>query len=275
MKILCPTDFSSAGNSGVEFAASIARALNASLDLMYVQPMHVTEGVTMFTGRELPSVLESKEVEKKLKDISQYTAKEFSISCDYIIDFSLSSFENKVSETSRNFDFIVIGTNGAETLNQFYNGSHSYKLAKLATCPVLIVPDGCNYTKFEKVVYATGYRKNDELLMGQLKDFLDIFKPDLIFTHVSLNDSPADKELYGSYCRIADEKLGYNGSISFDRISDNDPCNAIVKHLDKVKADVLVLCMEKHDFIYRLFHENLIKNMTAYDSGYPILVVHK
>ena len=113
------------------------------------------------------------------------------------------------------------------------------------------------------------------MLLQHLRHFLHYFKPELYITHVSLNDSPGDSELFNAFSRIAEDELDYEGNITFHRITDNDPCDAMVKYLDKINAQVLVLCMEKHDFIYRLFHENLIKKMTAYDSGYPILIVHK
>lgn len=275
MKILCPSDFSASGNSGIEYAANVAKVMNAVLTVMYVQPINVTEGVSMFVGGELPAMHDSKEMEKKLIDLTDLVKKQFAIECDYDIEFTFGAFQNKVTYFANDYDLIVTGTNGTETLNQFYTGSHSYKLAIHASCPVLIVPEGSTYSKINRVVFVTGYNTNDILLMDQLKSFIESFNPELHIIHVSNSDSPADQELFMAFSNRAEEKLKYAPGITFKRVIDKDACGAIINYMHRSNSDMLVLCKENHDIIYNLFHESLIKKITSYESGYPILIVHK
>ena len=275
MKILCPTDFSSCGNTGVEYAARLAQELKASLTLIFIQEMYLTEGASMFSGGQPSSFRESKEADKRLLELSNLIKNEFQISCNYLLDYSFTSFENKVAATSNNYDLVVTGTNGTETLNQFYSGSHSYKLAMEAKCPVLIVTDGSQYRGIKNVVFATSFLKNDAILVEQLDDFINYFNPNLHIVHVSHDESPAAKETFKAFCNLAAENLTYKGEVNYQRIVSDEPVDALESYLNKINADILVLSAEKHDLIYRLFHTNLIKEITAYNADFPILIVHK
>ncbi len=274
MKILCPTDMSDAANYGVEYAAHLCKALNAELSLMYVQNIELEEGVSLFSGSQIPAVKKATEKSKRLEQECNDVSLKFSIPCKYISEYSFSSFTNQVAHESQKYDLIVSGTNGTETLYQFYTGSNSYKLAKKTDCPVLIVPDGCNYKDIKKVVFASGSDYMEHIRLNQLKEFIKSFRPELHLIHISDEDDAVNREVYAAYRTEAEELLKNDGPANFERIVDKDEVHGILSYVNKEKADLLIVCMEKHNSLYRFFNSGFIKKITAYDTGFPILIVH-
>lgn len=278
MKILCPTDFSSAATNGIEYAAKLAQKMNATLTLFNVQPLYISEGVSLFSGGELESMHEAKASEKMLIDIVSDVKKTFGIICSYEVIPSFSSFEKIIEDESWKYNLIVVGTNGADNLYQFYFGTHSFRLAKKTKCPVLIVPEDCAYEDITTMVFASGYIKGDELLLQQLKQFIGQMAATsalkLQVLHVSEKDTPVSQEVYRSFCNLTEEALGIDQGIEFKRILNEREAEAIENYMNTIPSGLLAVCMEEHGFLYRIFHKNLVKRLTAF-ANYPVLVFHK
>ncbi len=278
MKILCPTDFSSAATNGIEYAAKLAQKMNATLTLLNVQPLYINEGVNLFAGGELESMQEAKVSEKILDDICLDIKKTFNLSCSHEVIPTLSSFEKIVDDESWKFNLIVIGTNGADNLYQFYFGTHSFRLAKKTKCPVLIVPENSSYEDISNVVFASGYIKGDELLLQQLKQFIAQLTTaadlKLQVLHISENDTPVSREVYHSFCNLTEEVLGNDQVTAFERIVNKKAVEGIENYMNKIQFGILAVCMEEHGFLYRIFNENLVNKLTAFPN-YPVLVFHK
>jgi nucleotide-binding universal stress UspA family protein len=274
MKILCPTDMSEAANYGVEYAANLCKALNAELSLMYVQNIELNEGVSMFSGSQIPAVKHATEKGKRLEQECIDISLKFGIPCKYVSEYSFSSFTTQVAHESLNYDLLVSGTNGTETLFQFYTGSNSYKLAKKTDCPVLIIPEGCNYKDIKKAVFASGADYMEHIHLNQLQKFISILRPELHLIHISDEDDAVNREVYAAYRKEAEEVLKYDGPTNFERIVDSDEVHGILNYVNMEKADLLIVCMEKHNSLYRFFNSGFVKKITAYDSGFPIMIVH-
>ncbi len=54
---------------------------------------------------------------------------------------------------SENISLIVMGTNGASGLREFFMGSEAYRVVKNAPCPVLTIPGNWDRTDFDKVLF--------------------------------------------------------------------------------------------------------------------------
>ncbi|MEO8088176.1 MAG: universal stress protein [Bacteroidota bacterium] len=271
-KILCPTDFGNAANNAVEYAAQFAKKVGATLTLMHVEPATVLLVADMNRSLTTPTLeLKSRQLEDQCAEIN----KTFKIVCNY--DLDQTSLENAVllkTSGEHAYDLIVAGTNGMDNFFQFYFGTNSYYVAKDAACPTLIIPEGCEYKDITDIAFASVYHEGEELLLQQLKDFIGIFNPHLYVLHISRNESPVGEEIYRSFCNLIEETLDNNGQIEFKRVVNEDEVEGINSFTDKTKIDLLAMSADHHGFLYRLFHKDIIKNITSV-SNQPVLIFHK
>lgn len=274
-KILCPTDFSGVSSNAIEFAAKLAQRTNSTLTLVHVQPVAIGEGINLFAGGDRESVAEAKLATKQLEDICLELNRTFKISCTHeIIASSLESFENVIAAESPKYDLTVIGTNGADTINQFYFGSHSYRVAKKETGCVIIVPENCSFSGIENLAFASDCTNPEQMGFRQLKVFTDLFNPELRVLYISEKDNPEAKSIYSTFCNLVGEALNYENNIVFERIIFENEAEAIGKFMEKTNAEILALYMEDRSLLFKTFHEDVIKKLTSY-ADFPILIFHE
>lgn len=275
MKILCPTDFSSASVNAVEYAAKYAQQTGATLTLLHVQPVYVSEGVSYFSGGDRELNTELKESDAQLGDICKNVNSVFKVPCFYVNVPAVSQgIDKTISGESDNYDLTIIGTNGADKMSEFYFGSRSFRIAKKERGPVLIVPEEYAFNGIQNVAFASDCHIGDTMQLNQLKGLTDAFKPFVRAVHISEKDSALSREVYKAFCSLTEETLNYEDNITFERIIHDNKAEAIEKFVSKTHADLLALYMEKHSFIYSLFHESIVKKLTSYVS-FPILVFHQ
>ncbi|MEO8151029.1 MAG: universal stress protein [Bacteroidia bacterium] len=272
-KILCPTDFSDASTNAIEYAAKVAQRMSSTITMLNVQHIYMGEGVSLFTGGERESAQEAKVTAERMKEYCTEINKTFNVSVNYEIIPTMGSFENIVADESDKFDLIIIGTNGVDNLNQFYLGTHSYRVAKKTTVPVLIIPDGSIYNELSNIVFASDYNKGDELLLKQLKEFSEVFNLQLRVIHISEKDTTQSLESYQAFCNLTKEALNDTGKITFERIISYNGADALDNFMIKTQADMLAVSFKEQGFLYSLFHKNLIKYLTALEN-YPMLILH-
>ncbi|MBK8846215.1 MAG: universal stress protein [Bacteroidetes bacterium] len=274
-KILCPTDFSNAANNAVEYAAYLAKKTGAQITLTHVLSLPVI--YDDFNSPEMLTAFDANriEVEQILKNQAANVRNEFEVACDY--DLMLSNAEDAdsdIAQSSEVFDLIVCGTNGADNIFQFYFGSHSYRISRNAAAATLIVPEVCTFKGISNMVFLSGYKAGDQIQIGQLQEFVSAFNANLTAMHVSEKDTPGNQELYHTFAHLLDEAFDFRMKINFHRMVNEDTAQATEHYMHESHADVLAVYMEKHGFLYRLFHTDLIKNITSY-ADYPVLVFHR
>lgn len=140
-KILCPTDFSDPANEGLKTANELA--LHFSAQLIVVHVVSTIPGVpasTALTGfHELEAL---NELDRAAKETIASDAEKY---VDNRVNSHLMVINgNAADEIARvaaeeKVDLIVIATHGHGGWRKFFFGSVTDKVAKLSTCPVLLI----------------------------------------------------------------------------------------------------------------------------------------
>jgi nucleotide-binding universal stress UspA family protein len=139
-KILCPCDFSVAALQGIEYAAEIAKRINAEIAICHVQPSVWPEAVFLE-----PVVEESIEsAEAKMLLIAGEIEQNFGIKTSIM-------------------NLIIMGTNGVDDAFQYLFGSTSFNVARYADCPVLLIPESCESVAPTGLIYLHHERVNPGL----------------------------------------------------------------------------------------------------------------
>jgi nucleotide-binding universal stress UspA family protein len=174
-KILVPYDFSDVANYALDFACQIAQKNDSEITLLNVieSPTPDSFRTMGFQDAETPAeaVYVKKMIEmidEKLKDVvskAEYADDRMS----YKIQVG-NPFHTIIDEiVEEKDDLVVIGTEGAEGLNEFFVGSNAEKVVRKATCPVISLQQPAKLDEIKKLVFASDFMNTDEGLVDQIK----------------------------------------------------------------------------------------------------------
>ncbi|HEY9489759.1 MAG TPA: universal stress protein [Chryseosolibacter sp.] len=270
-KILCPTDFSPTSNNAIHYAAKLAQVTNSHLTLLNVHSL--LDITPLESVKDLESTLRS--TADRLDNQCSEISKTFNISCSAGVEPSHRSLSTVIQEKSIQFDLILMGSNGADNLRQFFLGSNTYNALTKSKTPVLIIPEGFLYSRIKRIVYAFDYLRARKLPLKPLIDLARKLDSDVTvlqvmeeaYSKVAENDL---KEL--QFILQAREAKGF--PLTYETIRSSEVAKSIDSFILKYEPDVLALCSQQRNFIENIFHNSVIKTISAICS-YPVFVFHE
>jgi nucleotide-binding universal stress UspA family protein len=268
-KILCPTDFSDTAHNAIAYAAKFAHAAGYELILFHVQSLFDQVPAEILSGEALLAVVQD------LKAQSYEVSKTFKISCEAVIEPSFRKLSSIIQEKAAHYELIVMGSNGPDNLSQLSFGSNAYKAAIGSNTPLLMIPVDCVYSEIKKIVCAFDYMRNDKLSIGKLIPFAKLFGAEITVLQV-MEKSPSEdadielKELQAIIRNSVDEDV----PLRFDTIRSNEVAQSIHNYMSSERPDVLAVCAIHMNFVQRVFHTSVIKNIMA-TSNCPVLIFHQ
>lgn len=136
--ILYPTDFSETARYAGQYAATFARKLGASLDVLHVPAVRFPEQADDVTSLDFARYREAGRLEAAALMKTFLQAEEF---CGLTVRAIVSGLipEDEILRTAAQSDLIVIGTHGRTGLSWIMLGSVTEKVVGAAPCPVLVV----------------------------------------------------------------------------------------------------------------------------------------
>jgi nucleotide-binding universal stress UspA family protein len=138
--ILCPTDFSAAGNKAVGYAKRLAREADAQLIVMSAVEWPFDAAVTFGSVAELQEGLEE-EARKALRRLLPRSGPDRPAAMAFVVQGKASAAIVKLAR-ARSVDLIVMGVSGRGALDVVLLGSTTHHLIRHGAWPVLTVPAG-------------------------------------------------------------------------------------------------------------------------------------
>ncbi|WP_372367371.1 universal stress protein [Candidatus Uabimicrobium sp. HlEnr_7] len=139
-KILVATDFSETSQKAIDYATSIAKNLNAQLDVVtVVDPSALDFGVLHFTiggiSKWVEEIKDFREIaEKKMHYLETSVTGE-----KFILDGNPGKKIVKYLEENDDYDLVILGSHGYGNLDRFVLGSVSEYVTRKAPCSTMIV----------------------------------------------------------------------------------------------------------------------------------------
>ncbi len=146
-KILVPTDFSEASNRALEYAFTLASALEAAVLLL-----HVIDGRTL---QPLPYAYDevntdqyakhshedmAAEVKKVLdEEMQKGVTYDHKLEVTTVVRFGVPYDQIIKTAREEGVDFIVMGAEGRTALEEMFIGGVAEKVARRASCPVFLI----------------------------------------------------------------------------------------------------------------------------------------
>ena len=171
------------------------------------------------------------------------------------------------------FDLIVMGTNGADDLYQFFTGSNTFNTILKTKIPLLLIPDTCNYVEVKLVVFAFDYLRERYLPTTGLKEFIKSLNCNLKVLQVveEAFSKRAEDEL--KELQLMFKPLYQDFHYTFDTIRSDEIAESISNYVQLNRADVLALHASHRNVVERFFRKSITKNISAI-CNYPLYIFH-
>src|SRR5687768_7069803 len=143
-KILCPTDFSDSSQNAIAYAAKFAKATDASLTLLNIQP---APSPALTSESELVVGAVSERLDELSKEVRQF----FKISCEAEVIQSARLLTDALVERAEDYGLIIMGTHGVNSLTEFFVGSKTYHAMRKSKIPAMLIPSDCIFSEITKV----------------------------------------------------------------------------------------------------------------------------
>jgi nucleotide-binding universal stress UspA family protein len=124
--ILCPTDFSPAGNSAMAYALSLARQYAVPLYVQYVS--------------ELDRPEREEDIRKKIPNLEEHHPHASEVKVEYVFDRDVDPSNSIIRfAEDRDVGLIVMSTHGRKGLRRVYIGNNAAEVVRQSSRPVLTV----------------------------------------------------------------------------------------------------------------------------------------
>ncbi|MBK9637640.1 MAG: universal stress protein [Bacteroidetes bacterium] len=273
-KIICPVDFSKASINAVEYAEKLTQIFAGELLFINVQRIiPITETASLSEGFVTNEKENSIVTADRLKALCMDAIKKYNISATYAVEVSTKSLAKNLAAFDADNTMIVMGTNGADEIYQYFFGTDTFHVLKSAKCPVLVIPENYSYRNIKKIVFAWDYSSKSKFSFSFMADFMKAFNPQFIFLHVSKHHTEISLDVFRALHTEIESVLGKDNRVEFEQIfSDNIP-ESINDYMIESNADVLSITYYNRGLIPDLFHGTVAKELSEI-AEYPILVLH-
>ena len=168
----------------------------------------------------------------------------------------------------QNVDFVVLSTNGASGLEEFFLGSLTAKLMTLAKIAVLGIPKDAKFKSIDRIGFTTKFKNDDAIALNKLILLNKIFNAKIDCLYVKTKNSVVDNSVIEHF---KNDFTQHN--ITFHIIESNDVEDTILDFITLHQLDLLAVLNHKHGFFDTLFNESLTKKL-AYHIHIPLLALH-
>ncbi|MEM9835719.1 MAG: universal stress protein [Bacteroidota bacterium] len=277
-RILLPTDFSETATNAFKYALLLADQLDAEIRLLYcLTPAMAVSGVPNYSANITEKLFKTAqdnmlqfmeqgiaEVIGQLDTMPSVTEK---VEVGAIVESAKSIAE------SYEYDLIVMGTKGADSVWDEWFGSISSALLMNAPCPVLIIPSTAQFFPYERICYATDVTWIDTYEGSDLMAAFSPMKPNLHFLHVNQELSEAASVPLENVNLVYDQRnLPYEVSVA--EVTAKDVPAAIIEEAENMVSDMIVMMRPHYNFFEQIFHKSKTREV-ALHSSIPLLVINE
>jgi len=263
-RILVPTDFSGYADRALGMAAELCRRCNAQLIVLHAYHMP-------FTDEHMPP-----DMVKELLDVQRNRAEETILEYSRRQETVLSGLQVQyrsvmgfAGETildiaeKEGVDLIVLGTQGANSLEDRLFGTVTWNTIKKSHIPVLALPDAFQAGAFNRMMVPFEGTEQDYNIIGFLLGLAEKFNATVHAVHF-LNDA-------GNYQKSLVERLqnGFRKEIEQERLqlhflAEKNITEGIRKFAARNQVDMIGMVTHNHGLFSTIFHMSVTRNIALY-----------
>jgi nucleotide-binding universal stress UspA family protein len=271
-KFLIPVDFSDTARRAVDYGAALAQKNGSSILLLHITSLHLSGMVQddqMFITQDIEEI-ENEQLEKwRVEAESRFPGVRFETRT--MTGFPVEWIKQCAEEEQ--VDLILMGTKGAQGVQEIVLGSHTATLINQTDCPVLAIPEEASFRGIRKIVVATNLEKEDLMMLHQTLDLFGHEKPQITLLHIeSSGERDPEAALMNWFHSDILPKVQYPG-LKPVCIEENNVIEAMESYMNEEKPDLLVTSTRKRNFFERIFERSVTQKM-AFHTHIPLLALH-
>lgn len=264
-RILIPFDFSKEAGYALKLGAQIAEESDSSITLMNViehptPSSFKTMGVDNYDPME--NVYITRLIEKVKKGMEDLMDDDAFEEIDLNYKIVLGNPFNELTEEidTGNSDLVIMGTTGADGLEEFFVGSNAEKIVRHAKCPVITLRAEIDIDDVEEIVFATDMDLTTDKFIAELVKLQEFFDAQLrlvrINTPAHFNSSREDlarmKQFANSY------KLK---NYTFDIYNHLTEEEGIIHFAEGIDAGIIAMGTHQRTGINHFFNDSLAEEV--------------
>ena len=258
--VIVPVDFSETSLHAAKYAAQLLTG-------------HY--GVTMVLYHSYSKASEAANATEMLEKLKQDLMNEHIVKME-ILAHEEADFVDGLEKAARHrrAEMVIMGITGKSAIAQVFFGSNTLKMAERKACPVLIVPEDADFKPLKNVMLTSDFKSTlNTTPSAPIKDFLDVFKPQLHVVNVDNEHYISLTENYETEKQELKKMFAdYNPEFYFMRLYDVD--EAINLFAESRNIDLIIAIQKNRSFIGKLLNGSRTKTL-SYHSKMPILVMHE
>lgn len=277
INILVPVDFSQSSTTAVDFAVKSAKFLNA--DVLLLHAFDVKNNLYtdyMGVNKEFNQT-QLNEAKNKLIELKDKIERTEEIVIDTIVDQnSLYRSIQEITEKQR-IRLIVMGTAGESSLKKILFGSNTAAIIGKSKVPVMVVPQGYQWKKPEKILFATNHFESEKHFLDLLFEMADLFMAQVnlgVFSDEENTTALAfidESNKLSSYENMI--RRTYNEeSITATYLLGDDFQRSLDNYIDENHIDILVMVNYERGFWGNIFRTSMTRAM-SYHTKIPLLAI--
>ncbi len=272
--LIVPTDFSPAAANAMKFAVDMATNINASVMLFHVYQVPVSMSdvpIVMVSAEELRRSSETKLQELKY-DLKHTNGGKIKI----YTEARMGDVSDELEDVCKHIQpfAVIMGTNGASSVERILFGSTTLTAIRHLTCPVIVVPPGKEYGNgIRKIGFACDFEKVIESTPVKfLKTIVKEFGAELHVLNVDHENKHFKPETPEESILLHTLLEDLNPRYHF--IDNADIEDGINDFVDNNNIDLLITIPKKHRLLDSLFKNSSTKQLVA-QSHVPVMCVHE
>jgi nucleotide-binding universal stress UspA family protein len=275
-KILLPIDFSETSDNAFVYALEMAKILRAELILLHTFDLPIIDSQSLplnyaviYESIELTNFDHFKDKMPKLHAIAEERNLGH-ISMSHILMNGDLVYNIKKVIKQEHIDFVVMGTKGAESWIDSFLGTNTGSVISDVSVPVLSVPIGAKFKKFENIAFTTRFRKKDIEALVKVLLLAKKLHAQVKCLHVKTSDSDVNTDTINRWkSHFEDEE-----NLKFFIIPSDDVKETIEDFLNSQDIDLLAMLTYKRNFFVELFTTTTTQKL-SYHLNTPILAFHE
>jgi len=256
--------------NAARYACGMAHTLQASVELMNVQPLPVTISEVPMPVDTLAIAIE--ESERELKELKATLQNETNDKITITVSATTGNLMSELGDLTASTKplAVVMGMQGSGGGERWLFGSNAEAAMRQLPCPVIIVPHDAVYKKTERLGLACDMKDvAGTIPFNSIRNIIALLQCEL---HI-LNIHPGERE----------NKEEVEAILLKNKLSDLDPdihfigredtTKAILELVDLSHIDMLVVVPKKHGLIGSMFHKSF-SNHVAEHMHIPVMALH-
>ncbi|APZ45283.1 universal stress protein UspA [Polaribacter reichenbachii] len=271
-KIIVPVDFSSHSEHALKAAALLSKKTDVviyALHMLDLQEISLSQSPEFSQEK---AVFFLKMAEKKFKDFLQ---KDFLNEVNVVPVVKHYKVFSEINEIAKeiNADLIIMGSQGATGLKEFFTGSNTEKVIRHSEVPVLVIKNELNDVDFTNIVFATDF--SEESIPAYKKmlktlEFLDA-KKHLLYVNLpneNFKTTPEMDALANNFLMKAEGNI--DRLINVNYFSAKSIEEGILSYSNAAGADLITLITHGRTGLAHLFSGSISEDVSNH-ANLPIM----